>query len=290
MRWLLLLLCACDAASSDPGLDAMLQVEGAQFRPGPFPAENAGPEALAVQALHSELVVGRSGEHVRGVLAANATGAVIGVEGFAGTWILPASASDLDTPGLATAKATIALSPDFPTGPFTLKIAASDVDGRFGAAASQMLVANPEDEPTGELVIGLVWDSDADLDLHVVDPNDGEAWSDDPNTVVQPPPGTPVDPDAWKAGGILDHDGNKECVREGNPREHIIWQMPPPPGDYTVRVDARQMCGDASTAWYVYAKRGDQVLGAARGVATPDDTLAQHGAGAGVLALTFTLP
>lgn len=290
MRWLLLLLCACDAASPDPGLDAMLQVEGAQFRPGPFPSADAGPEALAVQAQHSELVVGHSGERVRGVLAANATGAVIGVEGFDGTWLVPASASDLDTPGLATAKASMALSPDFPTGPFTLKIAASDANGRFGAAASQMLVANPDDEPTGELVIGLVWDGAADLDLHVVDPNGGEAWSDDPNTVVQPPPGTPVDPDAWKAGGILDHDGNKQCMREGNPREHVIWQMPPPSGKYTVRVDARQMCGDASTAWYVYAKHGDALLGAARGVATPDDTLPQHGAGAGVLALTFMLP
>jgi hypothetical protein len=290
MRWLLVLLCACDAASPDPGLEAMLQVEGAQFRPGPFPADAGGPATQAVQARHSELIVGRSGESVRGVLDANATGAVIGVDGFDGTWLLPASAPDLDTPGLATAKASIALSPDFPTGPFTLQIAASDANGRFGAAASQMLVANPEDEPTGELVIGLVWDSAADLDLHVVDPNNGEAWSDDPNTVVQPPPGTPVDPDAWKAGGILDHDGNKQCTREGNPREHVIWQMPPPSGRYTVRVDARQMCGDASTAWYVYAKRGDEVLAAARGVATPDDTLAQHSAGAGVLALTFTLP
>ncbi len=290
MRWLLVLLCACDAASPEPGLDAMLQVEGAQFRPGPFPPAESGPETLAVQAQQSEIIVGRSGSRVRGVLAADATGAVIGIEGFDGTWILPASGSDLDTPGLATAKASLALSPDFPTGPFTLKIAASDAKGRFGAAGAQMLVANPEDEPTGELVIGLVWDSAADLDLHVVDPMGGEAWSDDPNTVVQPPPGTPVDPEAWKAGGILDHDGNKECMREGNPREHIIWQMPPPSGNYTVRVDARQMCGDASAAWYVYAKRGDQILGAARGVATPDDTLAQHSAGAGVLALTFTLP
>lgn len=290
MRWLLLLLCACDAASPDPGLDAMLQVEGAQFRPGPFPADAGGPAAIAVQSRHSELIVGHSGESVRGVLDHAARGVVVGVAGFDGTWLLPAGGSDIDTPNQATAKMSISLSPDFPTGPFTLQLAASDTDGRFGAPASQMLVANPEDEPAGELVIGLVWDSAADLDLHVVDALGGEAWSDDPNTVVQPPPGTPVDPDAWKAGGILDHDANKQCAREGAPREHIVWQMPPPSGSYTVRVDARQMCGDASAAWYVYAKRGDQILAAARGVATPDDTLEQHSAGAGVLALTFTLP
>ena len=74
MRALLLLLCACDAASSNPGLDAMLQVEGAQFRPGAFPDDEQGPEALAVQAQHSDLIVGRSGEHVRGVFDVTARG------------------------------------------------------------------------------------------------------------------------------------------------------------------------------------------------------------------------
>lgn len=290
MRTLLVLLCACDAASPDPGLDAMLQVEGAQYRPSAFPVDEGGPSALSVQTRHSEVIVGRVGETLRGVLEANARGVVIGVEGFDGTWLMPASGSDIDTPGLATAKASFALSHEFPTGPFVLQIAASDVDGRFGARATQMLVANPEDEPTGELVIGLLWDGAADLDIHVVDPQGGEAWSDDPNTWTPPPPGEPVDPEAWKSGGILDHDGNKDCTREGKPREHVIWQKPPPSGKYIVRVDARAMCGDASSAWYVYAKRGDMLLGAARGVATYDDTLLQHGAGAGVLALSFTLP
>lgn len=290
MRWLVLLLCACDAASPDPGLDAMLQVPGAQYRPGPFPDDEGGPAAISVQTRHSEVVVGRAGEELRGVLDGTARGTVIGVEGFDGTWLLPASGSDIDTPGLATAKATFALSHEFPTGPFVLQIAASDAGGRFGSRAMQMLIANAEDEPAGELVVGLVWDARADLDLHVVDPQGGEAWSDDPNTWTPPPPGEPVDPEAWKSGGILDRDANKDCTRDGRPREHIIWQKPPPSGKFVVRVDARAMCGDAAAAWYVYAKRGDMLLGAARGVSTREDTVLPHGAGAGVLALTFTLP
>lgn len=285
---MLLLLGACDAASPDPGLDAMLQVTGAQYRPGPFPSDAGGPAAQSVTTRHSELVVGRSGEALRGVLDPAARGVVIGVDGFNGTWIVPAGPADVDTPGLATAKASLALAESFPPGPFTLRIAASDEAGRFGASATQMTLANPADEPTGELVIGLLWDGAPDLDVHVVDPLGGEAWSDDPNTWQPPPPGEPVDPDAYKTGGILDHDGNKDCTREGHPTEHVIWQQPPPSGAYAVRVDARAMCSDASTGWYVYAKRGDVMIGAARGVSTPEDAQLPHGAGAGVLALQFT--
>ena len=139
-------------------------------------------------------------------------------------------------------------------------------------------------------MIALVWHGRADLDVHVVDPLGGEAWSDDPNTYVPPRPGDPPDPpDAWRDHGILDHDGNKDCRRDANPAEHVIWTVEPPAGEYVVRVDARAMCGDASAAWFVAAYRNGELIGAARGVAIPDDTLLPHGAGAGGRALRFAL-
>jgi hypothetical protein len=284
------LLAGCNAASPDPGLGALVQVEGAQFRAGPFPADDGGPVALAVTSRHSEITIGELGEPLRGVLESEARGAVIGIDGAEGAWIVPAGVPDLDTPGLATVKATFGVADEFPPGPFTLLVAASDEHGRFGANAATMIVANDAPPPMGELVIGLYWDSAADLDLHVVDALGGEAWSDDPNTWQPPPPGEPVDPTAYLTGGILDHDGNKECRREGRPNEHVIWSMPPPSGEYLVRVDARSMCGDASAGWYVAAYRSGELIGAARGVATDNDVLAQHGQGAGVLALRFSLP
>ncbi len=283
-------MAACDAVSPDPGLGALLQVEGAQFRPGPFPADDGGPAAVAVTSGHSEITIGKLGEPLRGVLEPAARGAVIGIDGADGTWLLPAGVPDLDTPGLATVRAGYGVADDFPPGPFVLRVAASDEHGRFGASATTMIVANEQPPPEGELVIGLYWDSAADLDLHVVDPLGGEAWSDDPNTWQPPPPGEPVDPEAYKAGGILDHDGNKGCRREGRPNEHVIWTMPPPSGDYVVRVDARSLCGDASAAWYVAAYRSGEVLAAARGITTPADVLEPHGAGAGTLAVRFELP
>ncbi len=287
--WLLLLV-GCDAASSDRGLDAMLQVPGAQFRPGPFPADTGGPATVALSTRHSEILVGDVGEPLRGVLEPSARGAVIGIDGFDGTWIIPAGPADLDTPGNATAKATFGVVDDFPAGPFILRVAASDEEGRFGASATTMLVANEAVEPPGELVFGLHWDSSADLDLHVVDPKGGEAWSDDPNTYQPPPPGEPADPLEFMNGGILDHDGNKDCRRDGRPNEHIVWTKPPPSGEYIVRVDARSMCKDASAGWRVEIYRNGELQAEARGVATPDDVLQPHGAGAGVLVLRHSIP
>ena len=63
-----------------------------------------------------------------------------------------------------------------------------------------------------------------------------------------------------------------------------------PAGTYTVRVDTRSMCEDASAAWYVEVYAQGALLGAARGVATPDDVAEITGYGAGVTALTFTRP
>jgi hypothetical protein len=288
-EWVVL-LAACEAASPDPGLGAKLQLEGAQFRPGAFPSDDGGPAALALTTRHSEIVIGELGEPLRGVLEPSARGAAIGIDGNDGAWIIAAGVPDLDTPGLATAKAMFGVADDFPPGPFVLRVAASDAAGRYGASAMTIIVANEEPPPTGELVFALVWDSTADLDIHVVDPMGGEAWSEDPNTWQPPPPGEPVDPTAYQSGGILDRDSNKDCRRDGRPREHVIWSMPPPAGEHRRRAAARSLCGDASASWYVAAYRNGALLGAARGVSTAADVLEPHGAGAGVLALRLAVP
>jgi hypothetical protein len=94
--------------------------------------------------------------------------------------------------------------------------------------------------------------------------------------------------------GILDHDGNKDCVREARPKEHVIWQMPPPAGKYIVRVDTRAMCGDQVASWYAFASLNGTVVAQARGYTTPDDVRVpidpMGRAGAGVLAFEFAVP
>lgn len=292
---ILVLLASCtDGASPDLGLTARLQIEGAQFRPGAFPADDGGPLTSSFVTRQSMIVVDRTGETLRAILEPRARAAAIGVVGDDNAWIVLAGPPDLDTPGQPVARASFALAPTFPRGPFELRVAASDEAGRFGPITTRAILALDGDPPAGELVVGLVWEGRADLDIHVVDPLGGEAWSDDPNTYVPPPPGTPADPFAYQMGGILDRDGNKDCRRDGRPREHVIWAMPPPAGPYIVRVDTRAMCGDAIASWYAFALRGGEVLAEARGIATAEDAILPPNelgrGGAGVLALEFTVP
>ena len=292
MRGLVIALVAgCGtSATPDPGLTQLLQITGAQYRPGPWPTPDGGPDAVTLRSRHVNVTIGEVRERITGVLGADTRSAVIGLDGFDGGWLLPAGAPAFEMPDNPTVAATIGLADRFPSGPFTLIVVGGDARGRFGAPAVAELIANLAAPPTGELVIGLAWDGVADLDLHVVDALGGEAWSGDPNTWTPPAPGDPADPTGYLTGGVLDHDGNAGCHRDGRPAEHIVWAMPPPAGDYVVRVEARSMCGGPSAAWSVSAARNDQLLGAARGVATDGDVAFQpHGAGAGVLALRFTL-
>ncbi len=303
MRAWLLLLIGCNAASSQLGLSDVLQIPGAQYRPGPFPEDHGGPPAAQLDTTHEMIAIDHTHEPVAGFVALNARSGIFGIVGVDGAWIVPAGPADIETTGFATVSANISLTPAMPTGPFTLELAAGDVNGITGSAAFTPVIAVADPPPPGQLVVTLEWDGAADLDLHVVDALGGEAWANKPDTFPTPPPGTQVGAMDYLLGGILDHDGNANCHRDGQPNEHIIWHIfdmsvppkmlpPPPSGTYTVRVDAVSMCGDPDAFWDAFATTEDgTVVGEARGIATPDlATYSNHSAGAGVTAFTFTLP
>ncbi len=289
-------LAACDAASSDPALDSVLAIAGAQYRPGAFPIDDGGPAARSLATRHPNNLIDRVTERANASHDPTPRAAVFGIEGYEGAWIVPAGPPDFSAPGMPTANIVFGVRAPIEVGPFTLRVAAADAEGRFGAAAEAMLVADDEPEPSGPLAIRLVWEGEADLDLHVVDALGGEAYAEKPSTMPAPVPGEPVDPTAFQKYGSLDHDGNKACRRDGRPRETIAWTMPPPAGEYVVRVDARSMCGAPGQPWAVMAYRNGELVGGARGFAAPADVrgdaadpLGEHGLGAGVLALRFSL-
>jgi hypothetical protein len=300
--WIAIALAGCwPTASSDPGIGDALFVDGAQFRPGDFPAPNGGPAILRVSTAHTSVIVGQNREPLHGTLDPAAQAAIVGIAGVPGAWIATAGPPDFDTPGDASLHATFGVTDALGLGPFTLEIAAVDAAGRIGDAQMIDLTADEAPPPMGDLVVMLEWTGAADLDLHVVDPMGDEAWVGHPNTWQVPQPGSPgVDPCAWATGGILDHDANANCTRAANPREDVIWttrscnNMPVTPvipaGTYTVRVDALSLCGDASEPWAVSVYHEGQLIGGARGIATPDDVSYEpHGNLAGITALQFTL-
>jgi hypothetical protein len=301
------MLCGCGGASSDPGYGNDLVVTGAQFRPGDFPAPTGGPATLDVAQQHTGIVIGQERETVKAIFDGTATGAILGIAGEPGGWIVTTQPPDVEEPNEATLAKTVGLSLDAPQGPFTLLVAATDADGRVGEPASLPYMALAAAPPAGDLVVTLLWDSTANLVLHVVDPLGNEAWSGKPSTYTPPPPGSPpVDPmtaeEELLASGWLDIDANAGCVYEGAPAEHVVWtarldpdtmqtvQPVMPPGTYTVRVDAFSLCEDPIAYWYVEADYEGSDVGNARGLSTPDATLGSHGAGAGLTAMTFDVP
>jgi hypothetical protein len=286
----LVALAACDAASPDPGSAAFLQVAGAQYAPGEPPADDGGPEVVAVLTTHARIAPGDAREPVRGTLDADARGVILWLEGDLGHWLAPAQAPDAEDRERPTFERRLAFAADLPPGPIALRVQAVDAAGRVGPPRAATYVADEFEPPAGELVVELGWAGVADLDLHVVDPDGVEIWSGNPNSYVPPPPGTPAPPDAWMDGARLDLDANAGCTGGGRPRERVTWTLPPAEGGYVVRVDTRAMCGAALADWWIVAYRAGEPFATARGQSTEVDTRFAHGEGAGLTALTFEQP
>ncbi len=86
----------------------------------------------------------------------------------------------------------------------------------------------------GELQVNLTWNTDADLDIHVFEPDGTEIfWN---NTVSS-------------SGGQLDLDANVNC---GNVSvENIFWDQVPPVGTYTVAIENFQGCSQVDSDFII---------------------------------------
>ena len=285
-------LAACQAVRADTGLEAGMRVASAQFVSGDLDtaAPSGGP---AVVSLFNSLTAVQPGEiekPLSGTLGATAAAVALGLRGDRGYWIVVAGPPALDAPDQPTFAATLSFSPDLPLGNLTLVARAVDAQGRFGAPATVPLTSAPPAPPSGTLVVGLRWDAESDLDLHLVTPDGTEVWAGNINSYQMPPPGSPVDASAWQQGGILDFDSNAGCVIDGRRQENVVWQAPPPAGTYLVRVDTASLCGTPAARWNVQVLLAGTVIAAAQGESLASDTQFSKGPGSGVLALSFDVP
>jgi hypothetical protein len=292
MRRFLIFAFACGACSSvtaDAGTDADLQVRDAQFVRGPLPDDEGGPSVLSLHLETNGVHPGEADKACSGTLDKNATAASIALVGDKGYWVLLAGAPEAQTPGYPSVNARLSFAATLAPGAHDLVMNASDANDRFGPATVQRLSASDVQVPAGHLVFSLTWDTEADLDLRVVDPSGAEIWKRDINS-YQPPPGTPVDPTGYATGGVLDFDSNAQCVIDGRRRENVIYQAVAPSGRYAVRVDTFSLCAEAVAHWKVQAWIDGQSLGASQGVSLQTDADMPHDRGAGVLALEIDVP
>lgn len=278
-----------DSIEVDSGLDADLQVDRGQFYREPLPAENGGPAVKAFN-VPPRITPGTLG-NCNGTLEPSATGVAIALEGDRGYWVIPAGIPDVTTPGAPTFTADVSYSAKLTEGTRNIQVRAVDEQGRFGPAAVKPLKIAKTKKPSGPFVISLTWDTDADLDLHVVDPTGAEIWKRDISSYVEPPVGSPPLPAGQKKpGGKLDFDSNASCVRDGRRAENVVYELPPPKGHYLVRVDTFSLCEQPNAYWRVEAILDGKTIGASEGLATEFDTRFSHDRGAGVLALEVDVP
>jgi hypothetical protein len=100
---------------------------------------------------------------------------------------------------------------------------------------------------TGDVQITLRWESSADLDLHVTEPNGTEIWYSDKGPT--------------STGGRLDVDSNVNCEENGSV-ENVFWpEGQGPEGQFLVEVDGYSVDGCGGGQYTVVANvRGREVL------------------------------
>lgn len=276
-------------SSSDPGLHDLVRVPGAQYVPGPMPADQSGPAVTSAGTSASIVRVGRT-TSLTGLVPRPTQAVAIAVVGDPGYFIITPGAPDLMLNDQLTFSARLSLSSQAEPGDVALQLRAVSPDGHFGPPTVLTLTATTAAAPDGTLVVSLAWDSQSDLDLHLVEPDGIEIWARKINSYQPPPPGQLPDPNAWKAGGILDFDSNAQCVLDGRRLEDVYWTQTPPSGHYLVRVDTFSLCSEIGAAWTVAVKLQGQELARAHGQSRDADTRGDHQQGAGLLALEFDVP
>jgi hypothetical protein len=282
-------LAACTSGvTDDPALGALMRIEGAQFVHGAMPAvSTAAPTVASIDLATNTIWPGEIDKSLTGALGASATAAAIALSGDEGYWIVPAGVPDFSAPTLPTFLATASFAATLSPGPYALQIRAVDASGAFGAPSTQTLTAlaappsgSSADGAKSALVVSLAWDTEADLDLHVDDPDGNEIYHGDPLT-------TSAD---GGVAGELDFDSNANCVIDGRRQEDVTWTSSPPSGHYRVLVDAASLCGQSIAHWTVHVTLRGADLGSASGVALDSDTWGPHDRGDGLLALAFDVP
>ena len=142
-----------------------------------------------------------------------------------------------------TASILLALPQELRTSEFELFFAVandSDAIGPFTRMDFDVVQVG-----TGDVQVTLSWDTDSDVDLHVVDPNGDEVYFANRQVL---------------SDGELDLDSNAACSIDGVRNENITWPVgSAPQGTYTVRVDCWSACTVAATNYTVLVNNGGDV-------------------------------
>jgi hypothetical protein len=232
----------------------------ATFVAGPLPVPGAGP-ALTVETNGSVIPGGTTPT----LLLADRpfTTIVIAVDSFGGYFLLT-----LPQPTTST-ELIVGLSQELALGAFNwvYSVGTGGSYGGYHVEPASVVVVG-----TGDVQISLSWNSDADVDLHVVDPSGEEIYYGSRDSL---------------SGGELDLDSNAGCGSDSVRNENITWPVGrAPAGTYRVLVDYWSSCGVAATDYTVTVNVKGQAPQTFNGAFTGEGD--RGGSGDGVLITTFT--
>ncbi len=254
---------ACnDGVQADSGIAEPLQVSGGQFFPGPLPG--TPPESTSIEGgvaatgaltvtnvtYQNEMVVTGAGSKSFGgqvtqdAFAVGVRFADIGT----GYWVVPVQGIDTQFPGQRDFGFGASFNASDPAGPRQLLFVALDGSGNGGAQYNQPVCIEsrvPDNghacdpaKPVPAAVFTLRWDTNFDMDLHVITPS-GQDVNPKTDTVV----GDAGLPSSTTAS--IDRDSIGNCVVDGWREEDLVFPQYPQTGYYDVYANPFAACGQA---------------------------------------------
>ena len=157
-----------------------------------------------------------------------------------------------------------------PPPPGCLEVSAVDAGGAVGQPTCHFVIGIPTD--FSEVQVTASWDTDADLDLHVADPNGHEVY---------------FGAEEVESGGVL-FPTSDFCEPDNFRNERIAWtEGTPPPGRYEVRLSHYDSCGAEETN-YVVSVYNHGTVSTFTGTFTGDGE--DNARGTGVVITAFHVP
>jgi hypothetical protein len=230
---LALALTSCDTPTLIRGAElsgylAGVAIEGVrgQVMSGPPPAPGAGP-SVSIPMNTQTITGGSSGLDL--VASAPFRTAAVFVNGVDGHYLVP-------LPGdISSGMAIITIGGLPPVLDFDVVFSVAGADGVFGPYSA--ISVSAIEAAGGDIQVSVTWDTPADVDLHVIEPNGAEIYYGSPTAA---------------SGGELDIDANAACSTSTLTQENIGWSVgSAPQGTYIVRVDYWDACGALRTDFIV---------------------------------------